>query len=68
MFKIINDENNILIDLINELIVNYIFENKKYNIENKDLEEVIKFYKKENIEKFKSVVRVIVEVKIYILY
>ena len=59
MSKITNDENNILTDLINESIVNYILENKKHNIENKDLEEVIKFYKKENTEKPKSAARAI---------
>ncbi|HBH0253003.1 TPA: hypothetical protein KR338_003853, partial [Clostridioides difficile] len=32
MSKITNYENNILTDLINESIVNYILENKKHNI------------------------------------
>ncbi|HBG6047237.1 hypothetical protein [Clostridioides difficile] len=68
MSKITNDENNILTDLINESIVNYILENKKHNIENKDLEEVIKFYKKENTEKPKSAARAIAESKTHTLY
>ncbi|HBY2772010.1 TPA: hypothetical protein MIW99_004029, partial [Clostridioides difficile] len=55
-------------DLINESIVNYILENKKHNIENKDLEEVIKFYKKENTEKPKSAARAIAEAKTHTLY
>ncbi|WP_254175666.1 hypothetical protein [Clostridioides difficile] len=49
--KITNDENNILTDLINESIVNYILEKQKHNVEDKDLEEVIKFYKKRKILK-----------------
>ncbi|HBF9969494.1 TPA: hypothetical protein KO483_003473, partial [Clostridioides difficile] len=53
---------------INESIVNYILENKKHNIENKDLEEVIKFYKKENTEKPKSAARAIAEAKTHTLY
>ncbi|CZR97435.1 MULTISPECIES: hypothetical protein [unclassified Clostridioides] len=66
--KITNDENKILTDLINESIVNYILENKKDNIENKDLEEVINFYKKENTEKQKSTARAIAEAKTHTLY
>ena len=37
-------------------------------IENKDLEEVIKFYKKENTEKPKSAARAIAEAKTHTLY
>lgn len=66
--NITNDENKILTDLINESIVNYILENKKDNIENKDLEEVIKFYKKETAEKPKSAARAIAEAKTHTLY
>lgn len=66
--KITNDENKILTDLINESIVNYILENKKDNIENKNLEEVINFYKKENTEKQKSTARAIAEAKTHTLY
>lgn len=66
--KITNDENKILTDLINESIVNYILENKKDNVENKDLEEVINFYKKENTEKQKSTARAIAEAKTHTLY
>ncbi|HBN6127166.1 TPA: hypothetical protein L3M38_002087, partial [Clostridioides difficile] len=53
---------------INESIVNYILENKKHNVEDKDLEEVIKFYKKENTEKTKSAARAIAEAKTHTLY
>ncbi|MCC0650792.1 hypothetical protein [Clostridioides sp. ZZV15-6598] len=68
VYKMTNNENKDLSNLINESIINYILENRKDNIENKDLEEVIDFYKKENIEKPKSPARAIAEAKTHTLY
>ncbi|MGO0882344.1 hypothetical protein ACTPDI_06120 [Clostridioides difficile] len=68
VYKMTNNENKDLSNLINESIINYILENRKDNNENKDLEEVIDFYKKENMEKPKSAARAIAEAKTHTLY
>lgn len=68
IYKMTNNENTDLSNFINESIINYILENRKDDIENKDLEEVINFYKKENIENPKSAARAIAEAKTHTLY
>ncbi|MCC0636367.1 MULTISPECIES: hypothetical protein [unclassified Clostridioides] len=68
VYKMTNNENTDLSNFINESIINYILENRKDDIENKDLEEVINFYKKENIENPKSAARAIAEAKTHTLY
>ncbi|MCC0638715.1 MULTISPECIES: hypothetical protein [unclassified Clostridioides] len=68
VYKMTNNENTDLSNFINESIINYILENRKDDIENKDLEEVINFYKKDNIENPKSAARAIAEAKTHTLY